>query len=486
MAVSKFHPTNFSNQVTKDYLQKIDGNMEVIQRLAVMFAPHKSNRPNMTITLDSGHIFNGTTLIELPIQVTSLITAPQTNSRIDRVVVSKSNGTVFVITGIESEYPMAPTIPSGYAPVAQILLTVGHQKIINTDITDERNLTAFTFNSASPNDNILINGQFAIAQRGSSGSATFNANSAYKNNDNSYTIDRWVLLSDGNNVAEVSQESSILPISTAYAGKLMVTDTNKKFGLLQVIEHYNSSTLIGNKVSLSFDVCKSNMTSSKLRAAVLTWNGSIDHVTRDVVENWETSGENPSLATNWHYENIPFDITLEENYQKVQIENIVIDTNSAKNLAVFIWLNDENTSLNNQIYLSNVKLERGTKCTNFIPLSFAEELSICQRYYYKSYNLDIAPSTPSMDGAMYQRALSHNSGEITHQYTFPTTMRKTPTVLLRSPAGTLNRIGTSISTSGEVAAATIVPGQRGVVVLNSGAVVNGNSYFSFITADAEL
>ena len=87
------------------------------------------------------------------------------------------------------------------------------------------------------NRNHLINGDFQVAQRGTS----FVAGA---NNDDVYTLDRWNLLSDTNDVVDVTQ-SSTAPTNQLYSIGLDVETVNKKFGIAQIIENKNCVGLIG-------------------------------------------------------------------------------------------------------------------------------------------------------------------------------------------------------------------------------------------------
>jgi hypothetical protein len=48
--------------------------------------------------------------------------------------------------------------------------------------------------------------------------------------------------------------------------------------------------------------------------------------------------------------------------------------------------------------VANVQLEKGSTATEFEYRPFAEELALCQRYYQKSYNTNVAPGTVTEDG----------------------------------------------------------------------------------------
>lgn len=138
--VSTFTQPDFTSQDGTTYKTAIDDSVSVLSRTGAGFAAHQQSTPDMTVRVDAGSIYdNGTqTLTEVAGQNTATITAPSTNPRIDRVVISSSTGAVSVITGTEAASPTAPAITSGNIPVAQIALTTSQSEIVNADITDER------------------------------------------------------------------------------------------------------------------------------------------------------------------------------------------------------------------------------------------------------------------------------------------------------------------------------------------------------------
>lgn len=71
-------------------------------------------------------------------QRTGVITAPVSNSRIDRVVANRLTGVISVITGTPGASPSPPAITAGNFPIAQIKLTSTSTIITNDMITDER------------------------------------------------------------------------------------------------------------------------------------------------------------------------------------------------------------------------------------------------------------------------------------------------------------------------------------------------------------
>lgn len=135
MSVQVFHPTPVDQSAT---------NWAVAARIVGAFAPHAQTTPDMTVALDVGALFDGTTLTEVPAQSTATMAAPTANPRIDRVVVDSATGAVSVITGTEAATPAAPAIPYGKLPVARVALDPITTVITNDLITDERVLLNLT------------------------------------------------------------------------------------------------------------------------------------------------------------------------------------------------------------------------------------------------------------------------------------------------------------------------------------------------------
>ena len=138
MAVASFLPTDVTTQDATTYKAALDGNGSVLARLAAAFAPSQQATPNMTVAVGAGALLSWGNVVPVAAQSTGVITAPVTNPRIDRVVIDAGNGVIATVTGTESATPTAPAIPSGYLPIAQVLLAPGATSITNALITDER------------------------------------------------------------------------------------------------------------------------------------------------------------------------------------------------------------------------------------------------------------------------------------------------------------------------------------------------------------
>lgn len=104
------------------------------------FAAHAQTVPNMTVGLTAGKIYDPAlqVIAEKVAQNTATFVAPTTNPRIDRIVVSNTDGTVSVIAGAEAASPVPPALTENVFPVAKVTLAVGMTEITDSLIENER------------------------------------------------------------------------------------------------------------------------------------------------------------------------------------------------------------------------------------------------------------------------------------------------------------------------------------------------------------
>ena len=260
--------------------------------------------------------------------------------------------------------------------------------------------------------NKLINGDFDIAQRGTS----FVSGA---NNDDTYNLDRWYVLSDGNDIVDITQTTTV-PTGAKYSIGLDVETVNKKFGIAQIIENANCYDAIGGNVTLSFQARVSATTKlDNVKCAVVAWSGTADTVTSDIISAWNVEGTNPTLIANATYENTPANLNVTTSWATYSV-TANVDTASTTNIIVFIWSDVTDTTLGDFLYVTNVQLEKGSTATSFDYRPYGTELALCQRYFYKNKG-DGAGSGPYGIGhcrSNYLRGLIH----------LPVVMRTTPTM----------------------------------------------------------
>ena len=271
--------------------------------------------------------------------------------------------------------------------------------------------------SGATSKNYLINGGFAVAQRGTSFTSTGSAN-----NDDSYTLDRWYILSDGNDIIDVTQETTTVPTNGEFAIALDVETVNKKFGIATIIENKDVIGLVGNTVNFSFKAKVSATTKlDNVKAAIVAWSGTADTVTSDIISAWGAEGTNPTLIANATYENTPANLSLTTSYATYSV-SAAVDTASTQNLILFIWSDVTDTTLGDFLYIAESKLGLGSTATAFQYAggTFQGELAACQRYYY----LHVSGSIFAIGDANY-----YSAAQVSGTVPFPVTMRIAPTLV---------------------------------------------------------
>jgi len=267
--------------------------------------------------------------------------------------------------------------------------------------------------------NAIINGDMSIAQRGTSFTSG-------DNDDDSYTLDRWYVLSDGNDVVDITRTSDAPDGGSKYGMQLDVETINKKFGIAQIIEGVNCHEMIGETVSLSFKA-KVSATSKldNIKAAVIAWTGSVDSVTSDIISAWGIEGTNPTLATNLTYENSPANLSMTNAWAEYKIENIDIDTGGTLNIIVFIWSDVTDTTLAHSLYVTDIQLEKGTSTTTFMREFQSQTLSNCQRYYFAPIGAAVG--------------VAYSTQGMVFSLPFPMVMRSSPSATIEY-AGVANKL----------------------------------------------
>jgi hypothetical protein len=236
--------------------------------------------------------------------------------------------------------------------------------------------------------NHIINGEFAIAQRGTSFTATDSAN-----DDDTYNLDRWVLISDGDDIVDVTQTTTVPTAGALKSIGLDVETGNKQFGIVQIIEASNCSGLIGNEVTLSFKAKVSNAALGDVRAGIIAWSSTADAVTSDVIATYNADA-NPTLASNLTFENTPADLSVTTSWATYSVTG-TIDTSSTANVVVWIGSVDSATTAGHFLYITDVQLEVGGVATAFERNDRATSLVKCQRYFERRIYTDAADTIGS-------------------------------------------------------------------------------------------
>jgi len=293
--------------------------------------------------------------------------------------------------------------------------------------------------------NIVINGGMQVAQRSTSVTG-IGASSGY------FTLDRWYLAIENTAGRLTMTQTADGPVGFANCMKLDCTtaDTSIAAGellvLQQQIEGQNVQAIgkgvTGAKqITLSFYV-KAN--------AAFTFNAEVQDY-----DNGRTNGKAFATTTDWVRHEITFEADADDGSSP-------FDDDNAKSFSVNFWLHGGSTytggtlasgwenrtdanradgissffsSTDNNFFITGVQLEVGSQATPFEHRSFGEELALCQRYFHFSGFPKIIPGQDQADGSLVDyegQIFSWTIGSNRHatSYSFPTTMRSNPTVVM--------------------------------------------------------
>jgi len=227
--------------------------------------------------------------------------------------------------------------------------------------------------------NFLHNGAMAVAGRGA---GPFESTSVFPNNDAAILLDRWRIISDGNDVVDVSQNTATVPTGGKYSLALDVETVNLKFGIVQVIESRDCPALLSGtqQVTFSFKAKVSSTTKlDNVKAAIVSWSSTADGTQTDPISAWNVEGTNPTLKSNYTYENTPANLNLTTSFATYSV-TATIDTASTKNIMVMIWSDVTDTTLGDFLYITECQLEPGVSATPFEHRPYAHESVLCQRF----------------------------------------------------------------------------------------------------------
>jgi len=97
-------------------------------------------------------------------------------------------------------------------------------------------------------------------------------------------------------------------------------------------------------------------------------------------------------------------------------------------------------SASNNIYLTGVQLEVGDTATDFEHRTFSDDLTLCQRYFNRSYTYGVATAAADNNTPIHHMSRG-GSYNIIGQFFHPRDMRAAPTVVIYNPIdGTVNQL----------------------------------------------
>lgn len=248
--------------------------------------------------------------------------------------------------------------------------------------------------------NLVKNGDFSVWQRGTNSNPT--------NTVAAYAADCWQVFRGG-------WQSGIYSYQGGYGNtnSLLVWrtagDTNTTYALnaSQTWETVDVKKWAGKTVTLQFKAAKGgNFSGTALNVAALYGTGTDS--------SWANGFTNAAYALS--AQSITLQTTLQTYYY-----TFTIPSNATQFGINFSYTPTGTAGLNDWFSLSDVQLELSSFATRFEQLTYAQTLTVCQRYYSK-YN-----------GVNYHSTVG--SGVYRATITFPVVMRTAPTVTVTGYTG---------------------------------------------------
>jgi len=206
------------------------------------------------------------------------------------------------------------------------------------------------------NRNLIINGNFAINQRGGSNTAI-----------NTYALDRW--RSYGGPMGfTISQQDVLSTLSTSrYAMRFQRTSGNTQTnntGVVQGIESKNCEGLAGTQLTLSFKARAGADLSSDLDARFFYGTGTDEN---PVSMTGQTNDGGTDFTLTTSFATYTKTVTVPASATQISLAFAVTPTGTA--------------GTNDWFEVTEVQVERGSVATPFEHRSYGDELARCQRYF---------------------------------------------------------------------------------------------------------
>ena len=300
--------------------------------------------------------------------------------------------------------------------------------------------------------NHLINGDFKVAQRGTSISCPAGAST--------YTLDRWVVTPAGSAITATQVNTNELQLTGA-AG-------NTSTKLQQRIEGAHCVDLVGSQVAISIFMKAST-------AMTVNWDLSYATSPNNFTSLTSISSGGFSVGTG---------------YGRSSAASGTIPAGGANGLVLTLSPASGGAFISGTVNFMSAMLEIGSTYTAFEQRPYAYELALCQRYFEKSWDINVVPGTAYSVGGCAQHQTNLNTGVFQGGLVtanFKVTKRAVPTMVWYSATlGVAGKIQDA-SNSTDVTATSNTTGQSTASATASLSTGSSNiALYAHWTATAEL
>lgn len=353
-------------------------------------------------------------------------------------------------------------------------------------------------------ENVIINGGFDFGMRQVLTTLTTYSNTSGR----SYGPDRWGMTNENASIqfagVDTSGASALSGLRSRYYGKFKKITSAGKFVVSQVIEGGNMMPLRGRQVTLQMKLRYAVAGSMTVRIALLylTTSGTIDQLPVTFVSAFGAAGTDPTWGTNLTAiapDAAIGDGTISGNGITCVLTSAFLNyggvftvPDSAKNLVVVVFTNGQ-PAANDELHVGEAGLYDGVTEQDWCPRSAANELLLCQRYYQKTFNVNVAPAQNVGAGTGEIRFIAGKAGAAAEMgyWSLRVPLRSGgsgATYTTYNPAAVNAQVRDFTAAADCTAASASTPSTENVLITCTGAAGTavGNALGVHLTIDAEL
>ncbi|MCI0550512.1 MAG: hypothetical protein L0287_06130 [Anaerolineae bacterium] len=331
------------------------------------------------------------------------------------------------------------------------------------------------------NNNYLINGEFRFAQRQTPGTLTTFT-------QDKYSADRWRISRENADLQYQRVDGlAEVGLTSQYFGTWKKITNAGKCMVYQIIEGANSVPLRGKEITFQVKMKASAPKTIRMAIIELQNAGTIDTIPATFITAWGASGVDPTLGANLAI------ITGAESKavttaMQVFSVTVTVPANS-KNLICAVWSNSQ-FSVNDTLSLAEAGLYVSATISPWVPRSFQQELTLCHRHYWKSFEVDTGPIQNIGLGHTHFRWMCVTAGATTSRapsFFLPVEMFKEPTAVTYNPSAANGEVRDTV-VPGDCSATAVTVTAKGFNLSCTGnaASVAGNPHSVHISLEAEL
>lgn len=310
--------------------------------------------------------------------------------------------------------------------------------------------------------NYLINGDFNFFQRSNPSTGVIGPAGALYLNATDWACDRW-FINIGNSTVNNNQtdmktvrtstSSFTNPSTTNALNITQITSTNTKAFCGQVVEHtFGLPLSVQNGGVVTFQASFLSNTTIPVRMAILEWTGTTDTLgisgRENIIQDFSHSNDSDvSVTGSGHF--FSTNVVVHQDGGSTSISSAktlsltATVASSTNNIIVCFWTTGT-VGNGNSLTVAEAGLYAGSQTTTryWRPRHTALELCLCQRYFEKSYDIDIRPGDAISTGSIYSVALGSNdvsNGSLVVSFGFRTTKRVSPGISYWGASSAISR-----------------------------------------------